>query len=310
LLAGIRKIGQVPPDTKTDTDMAKYLITHACGCEQTIQLFGKSSERDWRIQKEEQKLCPECYAKAQQAERQKAGEQAAQLNFQMGCKPLEGSEKQVAWAETIRFSRLDALQTIIQETAARVEAQAVDPKFVGVLEAMRETMAWASGITDSKWWIDHRDPYVTQTQQDTMAAVMAAFTGRRLPAAPRSKVDMIKGMMLVSPHLTLSVAEAMGIAEEWKKRQEDAAKLAYQEERMQTHDTARDAARAVGIVGAVKVWTSADGDHRRVYGDDFTYYHMGKMAGTLENKSSVKDDDLRAYCAKLCGAWKNLRFHA
>lgn len=290
--------------------MAKYLITHSCGCDQTIQLYGKTSDREWRIQKEEQKLCPECYAKAQQEERKQAGEQAAQLNFQMGCRPLEGSDKQVAWAETIRFTRLDALQQLITDTAVRVDSQSVPAAMIPVLECMRETFAWASGLTSAKWWIDHRDPYVTQSQQDVIAATLAIFSGRRPPESPRSKVDLVKGMMLVSPHLTLSAAEAMGLADEWKKRQEDEAKRQHDEPLLRTKESARDAARELGLKGSIKVWKSGCGDHKRIYADEFTYFHTGKNAGTLENKSSVADDELKAYCETICKAWNSITFYA
>ena len=44
--------------------MAKYTVTMACGHEETIELFGKNSERERKIQYYESKgVCKECYKK-------------------------------------------------------------------------------------------------------------------------------------------------------------------------------------------------------------------------------------------------------
>lgn len=40
--------------------MARYTITHTCGHTSTVELFGKGSEREWRISKMESQPCPEC----------------------------------------------------------------------------------------------------------------------------------------------------------------------------------------------------------------------------------------------------------
>ena len=42
--------------------MAKYNIVYQCGHEDTLELYGKSSQRDWAIEKAEESLCPECEA--------------------------------------------------------------------------------------------------------------------------------------------------------------------------------------------------------------------------------------------------------
>lgn len=55
--------------------MAKYNVNFSCGHSDTIELFGKVSERMSRIEwLEKEGLCPECYAKlcAEQAEKREA----------------------------------------------------------------------------------------------------------------------------------------------------------------------------------------------------------------------------------------------
>ena len=53
--------------------MAKYNITYSCGHEGTVQLFGKSEERERKIKYyEEFGLCTECYKKQKQEENEKS----------------------------------------------------------------------------------------------------------------------------------------------------------------------------------------------------------------------------------------------
>ena len=54
--------------------MAKYNITYSCGHEGTVQLFGKSEERERKIKYyEEFGLCTECYKKQKQEENAELG---------------------------------------------------------------------------------------------------------------------------------------------------------------------------------------------------------------------------------------------
>ena len=54
--------------------MAKYNITYSCGHEGTVQLFGKSEERERKFKYyEDFGLCTECYKKQKQEENAKLG---------------------------------------------------------------------------------------------------------------------------------------------------------------------------------------------------------------------------------------------
>lgn len=50
--------------------MAKYGITYACGHEAVVDLVGKMTDRERKIEWLETTLCPECYAKKQMEENQ------------------------------------------------------------------------------------------------------------------------------------------------------------------------------------------------------------------------------------------------
>lgn len=97
--------------------MSKYDITRSCGHVETINIGGKVSERDNQAEYESGKLCYECY-KAKQAEHRAAeSKAAAEASQSAGMPALTGSEKQVAWAQTIRAAAaqsLNALRTMLQ----------------------------------------------------------------------------------------------------------------------------------------------------------------------------------------------------
>lgn len=107
-------------------------ITYACGHTEEIVVYGKRVDRDKKIAWLEAQLCAECRA------REGAAQGAAK-----GWAALEGSPKQIAWAEDIRGETMDAiagLKTRTDDEAARKD----------------RVIAYLSGITSAEWWIDNR----------------------------------------------------------------------------------------------------------------------------------------------------------
>lgn len=113
----------------------KYDITYTCGHTATIQLYGKTSEREAQIERMERtQLCPDCYRAA-------ANAQAAEAADQRGLASLEGSPKQVAWATTIREKWIEWAEKSFVHGDQQVEA---------VVQYAGQKMTRAS------WWIDRR----------------------------------------------------------------------------------------------------------------------------------------------------------
>lgn len=86
-----------------------------CGQRYEVTFECRSRDVDWRLSKLEQEPCPQCVAK----KRQKDAEQAAKDNAQAGMPTLQGSEKQVPWAETIRAKILHNAQSLLAEDHSR-----------------------------------------------------------------------------------------------------------------------------------------------------------------------------------------------
>lgn len=128
--------------------MAHYTITHACGHTETVELYGKTSERERRIQWLSEKLCNDCYAKPFSTK-------------------LNGSERQIAWANEIRYYALEGIEH--DRKLAKQEwdkgnpklwARYTDDEIAQALEAAnakldREELN-AKSIDSAKWWIDNR----------------------------------------------------------------------------------------------------------------------------------------------------------
>ena len=88
----------------------KYDVTYSCGHTGTVELYGKTSERESKIRwYETTAVCPECYKKQQEA--------AAETTNKYELPDLEGSEKQVAWAKKLMESAITVLETEGRKTA-------------------------------------------------------------------------------------------------------------------------------------------------------------------------------------------------
>ena len=125
--------------------MAKYNIKYGCGHEGCLQLIGKNDYREWRILQAECGVCPDCWKAEQQAKRDAEDAAAAAEAKAQELPALSGSEKQIAWAETIRQKFFNAISPL----AEKVLPDAIDAWTAAVDSFQRETAA--------RWWIDNRE---------------------------------------------------------------------------------------------------------------------------------------------------------
>lgn len=121
--------------------MAKYTITHTCGHDHEYQLFGKSNERERKMAWLEKQECPECRRKAEE-EAAKAATEGIELP------ELEGTEKQVKWANTIRGQFINATR-IYNETCA---FGAGNPRI-----DVDKALALIASVKTAREFIDSRD---------------------------------------------------------------------------------------------------------------------------------------------------------
>jgi len=129
--------------------MARYSIDYSCGHRGEIVLFGPTKNREWRIEKEKENICSDCYD-------QQLSEQsiiATQENATNGMPPLRGTEKQVLWAERIRNAAMRSFETIgiTPQTSYRLRDASQEEIDLAVNAVMAKEKA--------SWWIDNREAF-------------------------------------------------------------------------------------------------------------------------------------------------------
>lgn len=121
-------------------------ITYSCGHVGKVIITGTKAERERKIEwYENQALCPECYKKQKEAEREAQHQEA--LKKTADLPELTGTEKQVKWAVDIRAKALDAWKKCKERNLEFDEA----PEFIAFVEN-----DIFGGKTTAKWWIENR----------------------------------------------------------------------------------------------------------------------------------------------------------
>lgn len=131
----------------------KYTVTYSCGHTGDVQLYGKTSEREWKIEwMERSGLCPDCYKAKMEAERTKEharqDAKAAAGIKHYGYPELTGTEKQIKWAKALRE---EAITAVFDELAA-CDFPCNEQKLDTMIQ-----MQIVNTHTDSRFWIDNRE---------------------------------------------------------------------------------------------------------------------------------------------------------
>ena len=125
----------------------KATITHTCGHEETHQIDGPQKLRQGRIDWLAGTLCHECYIAERDAERAKANQAATDANAEAGLPALQGSPKQIAWAETIRATGLESIDELMAHNTNLSADQTATVE--------RATTGLKAEIS-AGWWIEHQ----------------------------------------------------------------------------------------------------------------------------------------------------------
>ena len=133
--------------------MTYATVMCACGHLDVVNVRGGRERRAKRIENYSRE-CEKCWKVRHRSERAAASAAAGEWAKTMHLPELEGSKKQIAWAETIRRNVFEALErhssdSIRHATGVRSE-NAMRKRF----DAVRERMM---AETSAKVWIDHRN---------------------------------------------------------------------------------------------------------------------------------------------------------
>lgn len=122
------------PSKKLKFSDMKYTITHKCGHTEDIKLYGPYESRERKIKALEGEPCQDC-KKAAVNEKVKS----------MGLQDLNGTEKQVNWANTLRTRTYEALE--------QLRPRAINKDAKRVLQVLK---TYLDSKTNASWWIDNR----------------------------------------------------------------------------------------------------------------------------------------------------------
>lgn len=113
-----------------------YEVKYACGHVGTVNITGKSSERENRLNYLATCDCVDCY-KAKKEQECQAFEAAEKLP------QLSGSEKQIAWAKTIRREKLNEIKEFLNRFKSDEGTKAFED--------------WAKNQSSAAFWIENRN---------------------------------------------------------------------------------------------------------------------------------------------------------
>lgn len=152
-----------------------------CGATIEFRVHGRNrrdaeSYTDWLMG--QGRVCDACHAKQRGAE----NAAAAEANTAAGLPTLTGSEKQVAWAETIRARLIPAVEAEI--TTAAAEDESCEPDKLALIVA--ETRRRLRGQTSAHWWIDRRDLRARDLLEQIAEAAIDAYDRGQIAGAPNA----------------------------------------------------------------------------------------------------------------------------
>lgn len=154
--------------------MAKYDVEcPKCNTSYTVQLYGPGRDREWKLENFDW-TCDDCKEKARQEENQKA----AAANADAGLPALTGSEKQIAWAETIRKQKISTLEEALTH---RGISHSLDK------DRFHASVAAIKNNSSARWWIDNRDNHI-----ETLLRQEYNRTEKPLPVEDRAVAEAAK----------------------------------------------------------------------------------------------------------------------
>ena len=126
--------------------MAWYYGTYSCGHDGRVNIIGSTKDRQRKADYHFSGMCEECWHKQKEEERIKANMEALEKTKEMELPELQGTEKQIAWANTLRIKFIDTVEELAEKASNR-------KRIDDVLDYILVTRLKAS------WYIDNRDNF-------------------------------------------------------------------------------------------------------------------------------------------------------
>ena len=184
--------------------MAWYYGTFSCGCEGRVNVIGPAKDRQWKIDRKFEGMCEDCYAEHLQSEREKANKEAAEKAKEMELPELTGSEKQIAWANTLRQKLIDDIYLLLEDREnsqiqRRLKMHELD------IENIHDILDYIlRNKTESRYFIDNRDFHIFGILESEKKNIMKTEDD----AIEEKRIADVEAEALITPEnaITTSVA--------------------------------------------------------------------------------------------------------
>jgi len=143
--------------------MSWYYGTYSCGHEGRTNIVGKTKDREWKAERHFEGLCTECWEIEKQRKFDEANAKAAAEAAEYGLPDLTGTEKQVAWANTLRQNWISEAEKWIVYSEGRLdrgrfknhpeEAEQLKKGIAAMKVAMEARLLEEAS---ARFWIDNR----------------------------------------------------------------------------------------------------------------------------------------------------------
>lgn len=139
--------------------MAKYDVTFACGHFGVVNIIGPVKDRAWKRQNEESKMCPDCWRKSLEEERERKNREAAERAAEMELPELTGTPKQVEWANVLRQNVIEMFDEFSKKFDKYPES---DEKREAIEKTNKVKFFIIENKTTAKYYIDNRSDTLAQ----------------------------------------------------------------------------------------------------------------------------------------------------
>lgn len=156
--------------------MGYMTVNHICGHTERHQLYGPIAGRERQAARLAERKCSECYKAEREAEREAETAKAVEQAQAAGLPALQGSDKQVAWAESIRATMIETATAYVAKVAGATPANEQQAaQHAAGLAAAKATVEAMMTETSAKWWIDRRG---SDPAKDAALAAIKALAAR------------------------------------------------------------------------------------------------------------------------------------
>lgn len=175
--------------------MPKYTVTFACGHTDVVKLTGPRHTREWIVENKKSELCPDCYKAQIEAKREEERAAALDEAKEQDLPALVGTEKQVAWAVTIRQKFVALLDRGLQEVQIR-------PEIDKVLTQRAIESVYCE--TEAHWWIENGRIQTTREAMTMLAKRYGELSNLQEATGTATTIEGAKIEATVRPETPLS----------------------------------------------------------------------------------------------------------